>query len=330
MSHDTRRQVLKGLGAIGITANLAGCTNSLTGNSGGKYPNRSITGIIPWGAGGGTDTTVRAFASPFEGELDVTLELENRSGASGRQGMNYLWDQTSNGYTIGFNDPSVNILSELLYNTKFKTSELTAIGTTATSNNAIFAEAGRWNSLSDMIQETQNNGDMTFGSSGRGTNNDFFGVMTLNQNEVDPSKYKIVPLGSGSNAATSPASGDTDAAFGSLSPVTAEYVKDGTVDVLAIGTQEQSELLPKAPTIESTDAAVSNVKFSPAVWGPPGIPDDKISVLTQAHQNAVETDEFQNWCSKNGQTVGGAGPKELQEIIKSYENSAETYLQIRG
>ncbi len=65
------------------------------------YPERPITFVVPWGAGGGTDTTARYFAAMMEKELGQPVNVVNRTGGSGVVGHSAIAQAPADGYTIG-------------------------------------------------------------------------------------------------------------------------------------------------------------------------------------------------------------------------------------
>src|SRR5688572_27217613 len=66
-----------------------------------QYPNRPVTLIVPWGAGGGTDATARIIASLLERELKQPVNVVNRTGGSGVVGHSAIAQSPPDGYTIG-------------------------------------------------------------------------------------------------------------------------------------------------------------------------------------------------------------------------------------
>ena len=65
------------------------------------YPERPITFVVPWGAGGGTDTTARYFAAMMEKELGQPVNVVNRTGGSGDVGHSAIAGAAPDGFTIG-------------------------------------------------------------------------------------------------------------------------------------------------------------------------------------------------------------------------------------
>ena len=65
------------------------------------YPEKPITLIVPWAAGGGTDATARIIASSLEEQLGQTINVQNRTGGSGVVGHTAIANAKPDGYTLG-------------------------------------------------------------------------------------------------------------------------------------------------------------------------------------------------------------------------------------
>ena len=66
-----------------------------------EYPERPVTIIVPWGAGGGTDTIIRIFAVGFEAAMGQPVNVVNRTGGSGVVGHSAIANARADGYTLG-------------------------------------------------------------------------------------------------------------------------------------------------------------------------------------------------------------------------------------
>src|SRR5512134_2933676 len=73
----------------------------VSGAAAAAYPQRPITLIVPWGAGGGTDATARIIATLLEKELKQPVNVVNRTGGSGVVGHSAIALAPADGYTIG-------------------------------------------------------------------------------------------------------------------------------------------------------------------------------------------------------------------------------------
>ena len=94
----TRRSVLVGGAATTGAAMSLGFPSV---RAQGAWPNRPVTIICPWGAGGGTDATARIVAAVLEKELKQPFNVVNRTGGSGVVGHSAIATAAPDGYTLG-------------------------------------------------------------------------------------------------------------------------------------------------------------------------------------------------------------------------------------
>ncbi len=124
---------------IGITA-LAGCNNN-SGQVGAAYPSESLSCIVPFGQGGGTDTYARQIMPKLSEVLDVSVAIRNAPGASSLKGTGELVQTESDGYSFGvFNPPSTPI-SYLVYQPSWDIRSLVPVCTYGQTPYAVFARS---------------------------------------------------------------------------------------------------------------------------------------------------------------------------------------------
>lgn len=73
---------------------------SAPATEGDAFPSKNISGIVQWGAGGGTDSLMRPLATLTEAILGVSIVVENKTGATGSIATQYVYDQAEDGYTL--------------------------------------------------------------------------------------------------------------------------------------------------------------------------------------------------------------------------------------
>ena len=88
----------------------AGFTLAAAGTAHAAWPERPITLIVPWGAGGGTDATARIIGSLLEKELKQPVNVVNRTGGSGVVGHQAIASAAPDGYTIGIATGGVGMM----------------------------------------------------------------------------------------------------------------------------------------------------------------------------------------------------------------------------
>src|SRR5438309_6331896 len=108
MNAPTRRAVLAGAASLAAVAPL----NSALAQ---RYPERTITLVVPWAAGGSTDILARVVAEHLRQALGQPVVIENRTGASGNIGTLAAARAAPDGYTILFNTMSVHTMNHALF-----------------------------------------------------------------------------------------------------------------------------------------------------------------------------------------------------------------------
>ena len=122
MASFTRRGLIASAGAASV-AGLAIRSAAAQAN----YPNRPITMICPWGAGGGTDATARIIATLLEKELKQPFNVVNRTGGSGVVGHDAIAKASPDGYTIGMITVEITMMHHVGL-TQLKHTDYTPIG----------------------------------------------------------------------------------------------------------------------------------------------------------------------------------------------------------
>ncbi|WP_175416516.1 tripartite tricarboxylate transporter substrate-binding protein [Natrinema versiforme] len=316
----TRRRVLFTIGSAAVGA-TAGCL----GNNGSEED----TIVIPWGAGGSTDTLFREFGPLWADELEISdFNYENREGAGSRQGMNYAFTQESDGSTLVGNAITAAVGGQKMYDTRYDMREFTSIGSTVGLFPAWYAEPDKYDDFSSFVEELRNpDSTPVIASTGRGSFNDIALEMTLSNLDIPTDNYRVLPTDSGSAAAQAPASPDADAAVVIMQPSLLGYLEDGLAEILLHAQDtEESSLVPEAPTIQTIDHDVPEFTAEYGVWAPPGLEEENQTTLTETMQTTVEKSEFQNWASDQGFSIINNNAEQLSESTDEMLNTLDDYV----
>jgi tripartite-type tricarboxylate transporter receptor subunit TctC len=224
-----------------------------------KYPNRPITLIVPYSAGGGTDLVARALEKSLTSHLGQPVIIVNKPGGAGTIGWNELTNAAPDGYTIGIS--TNELLLKPLYDST-KTDYPTALDpiaqvATSTSVLAILSDQP-WQNLSDLIQYAKDHPyQLKFAHGGIGSNTHITGEMFGKAANINISQ---VPFnGNGEIVA---ALLGKHVQFIMTNPMTIkEYVKIGTIRVLAVANNQRmtDPLFANVPTFKEQGL---NVAFS--------------------------------------------------------------------
>ena len=282
----TRRDFL-----LSSSAALAGVT---TGTQAAGYPERSITFICPWPAGGTADATMRALCVAAGRHLGQPMVLENRAGASGMLGLKALASAKPDGYTVGQIPISVTRFSQLGSVQIDPMKDLTYLARTSgqTFGIAVRADAP-WKTLKELVAQAKANpGKVSYGTSGLGS------ATHVGMEEfamVAGVQFNAIPYKGGAPALQDLLGGQIDALADSSS--WAPHVKSGKLRLLATWGEKRTQEFPEVQTLREQGFDVV-VDAPNGVGAPKGLDPAIERRLREAFKAAVESPEFTAACNK--------------------------------
>ncbi|XVH33508.1 Bug family tripartite tricarboxylate transporter substrate binding protein (plasmid) [Haloferacaceae archaeon DSL9] len=305
----TRRTLLQttGAGIAGASASVAGCLGE------GEYPDDSLTAIIPFDEGGGSDAIVRQMAGPLSDELGEDIRIENVPGAGSMRGIGQLLSSDPDGYTFGKFNPLTTSIQAMINPPDFEMQELKGLATIGF--NAIVLVGNADEDIGDVETLVDRYAAGEYGNIGGLGVNYLPNVMFFKERFGMEWNSYIQYSGAGPiNQAVS--SGEVPAAVTSDAGAAAA-VDSGTAEVLAVLTSNGSDVFPDAPTIP--DLGYENMDFigqvTRSMWVPPETPDDRLDTLTEAVEVAVEGETMQEWAEETGNAMAYGPPDEADEIL---------------
>lgn len=276
-------------------------------------PNRPVTMIIPWAAGGGTDILLRALAPDMEGPLGQPVNVVNRTGGSGLVGHSAMASSAPDGYTIG----TINVdLSQLVCQglTDLSYDKFTQIALLNVEHSAVIVkEDSEFDTLEEAIEAIKSNPPGTFTASGSGTGSIYHlawvGLMV--EAGIDPDHVTWVPSQGGGPSLQDVSSGAVDFVTPPLSDSKA-LLDGGLIKALATMSPERNPVFPDVPTVEEA----IGVDWSLATWrmigAPAGLPDDIRDTLLAAIEVGYNSDTFQNFMTERGFSFSWMGPEDAR------------------
>lgn len=334
-SISSRRRFIKAAGAAGIVG-LAGCTGgqgSSGGSSGntskddGKWvPERNLTVIVPWGAGGGTDTMTRSVMNPAEDILaergvDISINVENITGAGGLNGARRVLNQPADGYTL-FASTQVLSPNIALDNANFTLDKWAGIARVQHDTSWIFSSGreGKGHKSIDSLVEKAKNEGIQLGSVGGLTGAAFLiqwadavGVLGNTQ---------IVPYDDAGKMQTDVVSGELDGAFGEIQEINSAY-KSGDVSLLLVGTPEPLDAFPDV-TAAGERGWDCYYGVSRGFNAKAGTPTEALEYWEQLVKEAMQTDSYQKFEKKNFLHLR-EGYLPRKEFMKILENNVDFF-----
>jgi tripartite-type tricarboxylate transporter receptor subunit TctC len=242
------------------------------------YPNRDITVIIPWPAGGGTDMVTRAFFKNAKQIFPVNIQLVNMKGGGGITGQAKIATSKPDGYTIGMicnssDDYYLQGMTKYGLIEEFTLLCRTAFGETV----LVVGKDSKFKTLKDFIEYGKANpGKLSIGiGGGKGC---CWHMPTAKLMQSEGLKVKFAPMHGGAPARTAAMGGHTDAAC--IGIMEAEsFLRSGDLRALGIFAEERNSFFPDIPTVGEQGYEPAPIGVSWGLVGPKGIPNDRVEIL---------------------------------------------------
>ncbi|TBU73413.1 tripartite tricarboxylate transporter substrate binding protein [Pseudomonas daroniae] len=303
-----------------LCASAAIALGTLTLSVHADYPERSIQAVIPWGAGGGTDSVMRSLAPHVEKELGGKLILNNRPGGTGVVGSTYVLQQRPNGYTLllGAENPQ---LYPVLGLAKFDYSDFYPVNIIGQNVAVIVTHADApWNSMAELLAEAKTNpGTLRMGGTGAGGIPSTVHAMI---NAVGELKVREVTFAGDGPSVTALLGKHIDFTPLSLA-ASKEMIRTGKLKGLAvIATQEVPDLPGVEPITESLPEIAEYLPWG-SFWGAfvhKDTPDEIKQKLTDAYAKAVASEEFQQFLKNFGGHSLNLSGVEAESYLKRWQS----------
>ena len=254
---------------------------------GGAYPANEITMVVPWGAGGITDTVARSFVGPFEDALGQKIAVVNMSGASGSVGTEDVYAKPADGYTVLFSAETPGVF-RVMGTSKLGFDNFEPIMMMIQDTKLVVVPAdSKYQTFAELVNDIKARpGKVKLSYSSPGASGHIQGL-TLGSVGLD---VNMTPFGGGSAAMIATLSGDVDFTFGNYGTVK-DYLEKGQLRALATFTGEQVEFLPEIPPMADVLPELNKIfplYFPNCLMVKEGTPQEVKDVLKAAAQKAVQ------------------------------------------
>lgn len=281
------------------------------------WPQRPITLIVPFAAGGGTDAFARPFAQQLDTQLGVRVLVENRAGAGGTTGAAAAAKAEPDGYTLfvgaAHHAIAPAIYPKLTYDIE---KDFIPIGIVARPPHVVVVNPQKlaMKTLPEFIAHVKANpGKLNYGHAGIGTTHHMAGELfkLLTQTDIRDVPYR----GAGPMMADL-VGGQVEMAFDGLGS-SASQIGGGTIRALAVASPQRVKAFPDLPT--AAEAGLPNFEVATwyALWAPKGTPADIVTRMTKELQTALATPGIKEAWEKNGSDVPAVTGAEFATFVSS-------------
>ena len=280
-----------------------------------SYPARQIELVVPFPAGGGADVSARMVAQIASETLGQPIIIQNKAGATGTIGSEYVARAAPDGYTILLATGSTHAVlpayrSDLPYDTvtSFAPATLVAI----IPNMLVVNKKVPAASVAELIAYAKANpGKLNFASSGPGSSLHFAGELFKLMTHTDMTH---VAYRGSAPALNDLLAGSVDLVFDNL-PVVWPQAQQGNLRALGVATRERTPLAPGVPAIAETLPGFEAVSWV-GIVAPAGTPPAIVDKLSQAFGAAVARADITARFKELGFTPARNTPAELAQFIR--------------
>ena len=308
--HTSRRQAIV-LAAAAATLGVAAWTSALAQ---GAYPNKPIHIVVPYPAGGTTDQLARAIQQPLQEQLGQPIIIENKAGAGGMLGTDFVAKAAPDGYTLVFGNSGPSATGSLMRKLPYdvlKDFRPISIVVRVPLILAVAADSPH-KTVNDFVAWAKTQGtQLNYGSTGIGGSSH---LTSEYFNELAGTKFQHIPYAGGAPLVTAFAGGQVQMAF-----VTgldgAAMVQAGKIRYLGVASPQRTDVLPGLPAIAEAVPGFSSVVWF-GVLAPRGVPDDIAAKLNAAIVKAVARPEVRKLFIDRNVEPHSTTPAEMDKTIQ--------------
>jgi len=281
-----------------------------------SFPNKPIRLVVPFPAGGGTDTMARTLGDLLSKDLGQTVIIDNKAGAGTVIGNDFVAKSTPDGHTLLINTNAfaavVALQSKLPYPGESAFSTVTLLG--RAPNVAVVNVDSKFQSGADFLNSSKANpGKFSYGSAGNGTSTHLAAELLKTNNGLFVTH---IPYRGATPAITDLMGGQVDVVFGTL-PSVAPFIASGKLRALAVTSSTRSALLPKVPTFAESGAKGYEADVWYGIFVAAGTPFAIVQKLNASLRRVAATPEFKKRAQGEGLVISLETPEEAQAIVKS-------------
>ena len=305
---------------IGVALTLLG-SSSISAQTD-NYPNRPIKLVIPYAAGGGSDTVARIMSPHLKNILNQPIIIENKGGVGSTIGTDSVAKSEPDGYTLLLNTDVIAIMPSLFKKLNFDPQKDFAPISFITSAPIVLAANPEFpvNSVKELIALAKKNpGQVSLATPGAGSPQDLASILFAHKAQI---KFNSIPYKGNGPALVDILAGHVNIGMFTLSTVK-EYAKTGKLKILAVISSKRTPLAPEI--ISLTEAGLPDVEVSSRylILAPAKTPKDIVLKLEKDFAKLVENKNYQSELLNLGFEAISTSSAETTEILNK-ENSKWT------
>jgi tripartite-type tricarboxylate transporter receptor subunit TctC len=267
------------------------------------WPQRPISFIVPFAAGGGTDAFARPLAQQLDNQLGMRVIIDNRAGAGGNTGAAAAAKAAPDGYTF-FVGATHHVIAPSMYATLPYDLEkdFVPIGIVSQVPHVVVVNPQKVpaKTLADFVAEAKRNpGKYNYASAGAGTAHHLAGELFK---LLTGTNIVHVPYRGAGPAMQDLVAGQVDMAFDGLGS-SASQIAGGQIRALAVASDKRVKAFPDVPTAAEAGVPGYEVSTFYALWAPKGTPPEIVERMTKELRTALQAPGIKEAWERQGSDI---------------------------
>ena len=274
-----------------FTSLLCVLSSSLAMSAHAAWPDKPVVIVVPFSAGGNTDSIARITAEWLTGALKASVIVDNKPGANGALAAEYVARAKNDGYTLFMaTAPQMAILPRLQAVKYDPQQSFAPISIVATNPFALAVATNTgYQKLGDLVEDAKAKpGLVSYASAGTGSVSHLTTALFAQRAGI---RMNHVPYKGGAPAIADVVGGHVPLYFGNVAEVM-PHAKGGKLKVLAVSGAQRAANLPDVPTIAEQGYAGFETSTWNAVAAPAGTPPEIVGALAKAIESACKDTQF--------------------------------------
>lgn len=300
----------------GLSLSVTACSGASNASTEG-YPAKAVTVVMPYAAGGPSDTTARAYSACLGKQLGGTFVVENLDSGAGAVAMQKLAGAKPDGYTVGLSTNGPMVLNPMSNDLSYSQDDFQALGTMAAIP-TLFAvpKDSPYKSLQELFDAAKAKpGKISIGVPGATSS---LAIELKRLQKESGVEFAMVPTSGSAELITNLLGGHIDAGFVNDYLDVEAQVEDGAIVPLAAAGEERSEAFPDAPTTKEAGYDVQTTSVY-GLFAPKGLPEEVSDKL----ESGLET------CSQDAAVIKQIGDRFVPNSFSNAEATQQVFTDMR-
>ena len=306
----TRRDILRAAAASAATLSLGSQAQS-------TWPNKPVTLIVPFPAGGGTDAFARPLSALFAKQAGKPLIIDNRGGAGGTLGASIAAKAAPDGYTLFMGAVHHSIAPSMYPKLDYDIEkDFVPLALMANVPQVLVVNPKRVeaNNVKEFIEFVRKNpAKLNYGSAGAGTSHHLAGELFKIQTKTF---ITHIPYRGAGPALQDLISGNVDMMFDGLGS-SATHIKGGRIKALMVSGSKRNPAFPDVPCAAEVGLPDYTVTTWYGVWAPKGTPGDVQARVVEELGKASKSEELKAIWASNGAEFGNLTPAQFGGFVST-------------